>query len=72
MVLDYWQRSALETAQLGHNVVIIGQAGCGKTYVVKEIYKMFREAGKVCAVTCTTGIACLQYSGGINAQTIHR
>ena len=71
--MDFLQNSAFQTAQLGHNVVILGQAGSGKTYVVKEIWRdLSGRLGKRCAVTCTTGIACKQYGEMYSAQTIHR
>jgi DNA replication protein DnaC len=70
--MDFYQIQALETVQLGHNVVILGQAGSGKTYVVQQIWKALTAQGKRCSVTCTTGIACSQYENKFCASTIHR
>lgn len=45
----------IETAVMkGHNVLITGRAGCGKSYVVKKLYQKLKNCGKVVFMTATT------------------
>ncbi|XP_053395637.1 uncharacterized protein LOC128555878 [Mercenaria mercenaria] len=66
------QIEALDLALAGHNLVITGQAGTGKSFIVGEIVKNLRASGRKVQLTCTTGIACLNYSNNLDTQTIHR
>ena len=34
-MLDEDQQTALDLAKDGHNLVVIGQGGCGKTFLIK-------------------------------------
>lgn len=52
----------------GHNVVISGQGGIGKSFLVKEIHDALKSAGKNVFIACSTGIACTIYP---NTQTLH-
>ena len=52
------QQEALEIVKEGHNVYIGGQAGCGKSFVVQEIFRWATALEKNVWLTCTTGIAC--------------
>ena len=61
-ILNAEQKQALDIIKQGHNLYIGGQAGCGKSYLVEQIADWAASAGKTCAVTCTTGIACSNYS----------
>ncbi|WP_078453744.1 AAA family ATPase [Solemya velum gill symbiont] len=54
------------------NLVITGQAGCGKTFLVRELVQELRSKGKCVAVTCSTGIAATHFSSDLNAQTLHK
>ena len=70
-MLNLEQSRALSAAKAGHNLLICGQAGTGKTFVVKKILKDLRRTRSV-SVVCTTGIACLQYADIGGATTVHR
>ncbi|XP_070209716.1 uncharacterized protein [Littorina saxatilis] len=61
---------ARELVELGHNVIILGQAGTGKTTLVAELCHSLRLSGRKVAVTATTGIAC--QSLPVGAMTLHR
>ena len=57
-MLDEDQVTALNLAKTGDNILITGQAGCGKTFLVKEIAKQLKTLGKQVRICCSTGIAC--------------
>ena len=61
---------ALLLCATGHNLIITGQAGCGKTTVIKTIIEFFSKTGRNVAVTASTAIAATQFSN--DAMTIHR
>ena len=54
----------------GHNLALLGQAGTGKAFVIKESVKELKFMEKNVALLCTTGIGCLQYSD-LGATTVH-
>ena len=66
--LTVCQQHALEAIKQSHNTVIIGQAGTGKTFLVREAVRQLRKAGKTVAVTASTGIAATQFEDG---ETLH-
>lgn len=41
----------------GHNIVVTGQAGSGKSQLVREMYKQLTSCGKVVQLTASTGLA---------------
>lgn len=51
----------------GHSVLLTGQAGAGKTFVLNEFIRRAKSAGKTVAVTATTGLAASHLGG----STIH-
>ena len=55
----------------GHNVVLTGQAGTGKTFLLKDIVSTLKFIEKKCSLLCTTGIGCMQYFD-MGAETVHR
>lgn len=57
------------TAVAGHNIVLTGQGGCGKSYVLKKFAQKMSTKDKHVAITCSTGIAATQFENG---QTLHR
>lgn len=61
------QSQALSILKLGHTTFLTGQAGSGKSYVLREYIKYLRKHGIKYAVTASTGIA----STHINGATIH-
>ena len=62
------QESALAAAKKGHNLLILGQSGTGKSFLTKRIALDLCNEGKHVAITATTGIASLSVGG----NTIHR
>ncbi|XP_033729325.1 ATP-dependent DNA helicase pif1-like [Pecten maximus] len=69
--MDEDQANAFELVKNGHNVIITGQAGSGKTYLVKHIVKYSRKCHKNVSIVCSTGIAATHY-GDLGAQTVHK
>ena len=61
------QQLALEILLDGHNVLLTGPAGSGKTYVLNEFIRHAKKAGKHVSVTATTGLAATHLGG----TTIH-
>ena len=55
----------------GHNVVLTGQAGTGKSFLLQDVAAMLKLRETPYALLCTTGIACLQYFV-FDATTVHR
>ena len=69
--MDSDQKTCLNIVSSGHNLLLLGQAGTGKTYTIKECVRHLRDNGKNVALTCYTGIACLQYKL-LNPMTLHK
>ena len=63
------QKVIVEQAKVGHNLLILGQAGTGKSHVVKHIVQTLKNDGKKVAVTGSTGMAASHYPNG---TTYHR
>jgi ATP-dependent DNA helicase PIF1 len=61
------QKQALAIMMSGANVFLTGAPGAGKTYVLNQYIKRAERAGKVVAVTASTGIAATH----LNGTTIH-
>lgn len=53
----------------GHNVIILGQAGVGKTHLIKQLAMCLKEREKKVIMTATTGLASTLLPQG---QTIHK
>ena len=51
------QAFSLKAALSGHNVFITGQAGTGKSFLVKEILQQLEQSGKNVAIISSTGIS---------------
>jgi len=51
------QAFALKAALSGNNVFITGQAGTGKSFLVKEIFQQLEQSGKNVAIISSTGIS---------------
>ncbi len=65
------QEEAIRIVSNNHNLLLTGQAGSGKSRVLKELIPMLRKQGKQVAVLCTMGMAAIQMQE-YNATTIHR
>ena len=64
------QGEVAKAVYLRHNVFCTGNAGTGKTMLMKTILQDLRSQGKRVAVTATTGMACNQYQG-MDPMTLH-
>ncbi len=61
------QKDAFEILKQGHNVLLTGFAGSGKSYLLEEFACWARANNKNVVMTATTGIA----ATNINGKTIH-
>lgn len=61
------QALTLEILHGGHNVLLTGPAGAGKTYVLNQFIRQAKVDGKHVSVTATTGLAATHLGG----NTIH-
>ena len=64
------QAEIFQFARSGHNILITGQAGTGKSRVVNAIRDDCMQRGLNVSVVCSSGIACQVYDRGI-ASTVH-
>lgn len=69
-MFNHEQQQCLDLGQAGHNTLILGQAGTGKSYILNELTKLLKLMRKNVATTATTGLACRQLLG--TPMTIHR
>ena len=66
------QDLVLRVVEKGHNALISGQAGTGKSYLVKEICLRLKEQGKHVAVVCYSGLAGTVYKDCMKSvPTVH-
>jgi len=63
--------AALEIVKSGHNLLVTGQAGTGKSYFLKMAAHALKKLGKRIAVLCPTGVAATHLSE-FEARTLHR
>jgi Cdc6-like AAA superfamily ATPase len=54
--MDEDQAFAVETILKKHNLVLTGQAGTGKSHVIKEVIKQLRKTATRFSVTASTGL----------------
>ena len=64
------QEEIVHFVRSGHNVLLTGQAGVGKSEVVRTLIKYFHSQNRQVAVICSSGIACQVYESGV-ASTVH-
>jgi ATP-dependent exoDNAse (exonuclease V) alpha subunit len=64
-MLNVDREDAFKVLNTGENIFLTGNAGAGKTYLIKEFAK---KSGRNVALTATTGIAALNLGG----ETVHR
>lgn len=65
------QQAALNISVAGHSFFLTGKSGTGKTFAVEQIFKNLNRANRKIQVTCTTGIACSNFSAFVGAITLH-
>ena len=67
------QNQIVHTAVSGHNLLITGKAGTGKSFLVNELVKVLTSRGKKVVVLCSTGIACTVYDEELRCavSTLH-
>ena len=70
MKLNEDQNTIVKFAFEGHNLLITGQAGVGKSEVVRTIIRTAKARGNKIALICSSGIACQVYDRG-KASTVH-
>lgn len=63
------QEEAFECYKQGENIFITGPGGCGKSFLIKQIYNHALECGKKIKVTALTGCASILLD--CNATTLH-
>ena len=68
--LNKKQREALKLIKSGVNVFLTGDAGTGKTTVIRKAVEDLEAAGKNVLITATTGIAADNI--GMGAMTVHK
>ena len=72
--MDAYQQIAYKTCIEGHNTVICGQAGSGKSvvkFLLKKIVEDIRSKGKTVHVVSSTGISAIQFSS-FGGTTLHK
>ena len=62
------QQEFFTAAVAGHNCVILGKAGTGKTFVLSQVFNKIKSLGKKIQVTSSSGISSLLFD---NAMTLH-
>ncbi len=62
-------QEGVKLVEAGHNCVVTGQAGTGKSYFLRNTISKITSKGKRVAVLCPTGIAATQFLKG---TTVHR
>jgi chromosomal replication initiation ATPase DnaA len=64
-------KNAFELVNSGQNMIICGQAGVGKTHLVKHIVQYKRKEQKHLFVVCSTGIVVLEDGRHLNEELLH-
>ena len=65
------QKFAWEKIKEGHNVVLTGQAGTGKSFLLRQVVSDFKLSDLPYALLCTTGMGSVQYFD-LGVTTVHR
>ena len=68
MKLNTGQQQAFDAIKSGRNVFLTGQAGTGKSELIKVVKDFYEQRSQTCAVTSLTGNSAMQLKG----TTIHR
>lgn len=65
--MDATTDKIFQAALEGHNFIVLGQAGTGKSFLLKKLKQELEKHGKVAQLTASTGIA----SASLGGCTIH-
>ena len=65
------QKFAWEKIIEGHNVVLTGQAGTRKSFLLRQVVSDLKLSDLPYALLCTTGMGSMQYFD-LGATTVHR
>ena len=57
------QKQAIKELRKGKNALIVGKAGVGKSYIIKEYIDECEQNGKKVLITAPTGIAAVNIGG---------
>ena len=68
------QELACELIKTGHNLILTGRAGSGKSYTIQNACKQSLELQIEFSLTCSTGIATCAYQGlkPVKTVTLHK
>ena len=69
--MDEDQLYAYNLILQGHNLCLTGQAGTGKSFVIKKAVTELRKRGVRVALTCSTGIGSTVFED-VKACTLHK
>ena len=65
------QKIAWEKIIEGHNVVLTGQGGTRKSFLLRQVVSDLKLSDLTYALLCTTGMGSMQYFD-LGATTVHR
>lgn len=51
------QYNIIKIAEAGHDILVTGQAGTGKSHLVRALYSHLHRKGRKVAIVCASGIA---------------
>jgi DNA replication protein DnaC len=61
--MEKMQKETCDAVLKGHNVLILGQGGTGKSFLLSIIKKELTKLGKSVSITGSTGVASLNIEG---------
>ena len=59
----------IKSVEDGQNVIITGQAGTGKSFIINELYQLLVRQGNNVRITATTGIASTMFPDATGYRT---
>ena len=65
------QAKVMRTAEAFHNLLLAGQAGNGKSHVVKGLVQKLQSRGRKVVVVCSSVISSSVYGDGVKSSTVH-
>jgi ATP-dependent DNA helicase PIF1 len=67
IVLSDQQKAVIDAVFMGHNILLLGSAGVGKSLVIKEVTRICKERSVTIGITSSTGCSAVLIDG----RTIH-